>query len=130
MTGLSGLICLKPVFLLTTLLPEPFLAIKPEQFQQCFLSWMASVHQLTQGELVAIDGKTLRGSYNRDDRNSAIRMVSAYAAANKLVLAQLKTDNKSNEITAIPALLRVLDLRGSLVSIDALACQAGIADYR
>lgn len=102
-------------------------AIKPEQFQQCFLSWMASVHQLTQGELVAIDGKTLRGSYNRNDRSSAIHMVSAYAAANKLVLAQLKTDNKSNEITAIPALLRLLDLRGSLVSIDALACQAGIA---
>lgn len=54
----------------------------------------ASVHKLTQGELVAIDGKTLRGSYNRDDRNSTIHMVSAYAAANKLILGQLKTDNK------------------------------------
>lgn len=101
--------------------------IRPEQFQRCFLKWMASVHELTQGELVAIDGKTLRGSYNREDRNSTIHMVSAYATANKLILGQLKTDDKSNEITAIPELLRLLDLRGSLVSIDAMACQARIA---
>jgi predicted transposase YbfD/YdcC len=102
-------------------------AIKPEQFQKCFLDWMASVHQLSQGELVAIDGKTLRGSYNREDRNSTIHMISAYASANKLVLGQLKTDNKSNEITAIPELLQLLELRGALVSIDAIACQTKIA---
>jgi predicted transposase YbfD/YdcC len=101
--------------------------IKPEQFRECFLSWMNSVHQLTQGELVAIDGKTLRGSYNREDRNSTIHMISAYASANKLILGQLKTDKKSNEITAIPELLKMFDLRGSLVSIDAIACQTKIA---
>ncbi len=101
--------------------------IRPEQFQRCFLKWMASVHALTQGELVAIYGKTLRGSYNRDDRNSTIHMVSAYATANKLILGQLKTDDKINEITAITELLRLLDQRGSLVSIDAMACQARIA---
>ena len=102
-------------------------AIKPEQFQACFLDWMASVHTLTQGELIAIDGKTLRSSYNREDRNSTIHMISAYATANKLVLGQLKTDKKSNEITAIPELLKLLDLRGALVSIDAMACQTKIA---
>ena len=58
---------------------------------------MAAVHTLTQGELIAIDGKTLRGSYNREDRSSTIHMISAYATANKLVLGQLKTDKKSNE---------------------------------
>lgn len=83
----------------------------PEQFQRFFLKWMASVHQLMQGELVAIDGKTLRGSDNRDDRSSTIHMVSAYATAKKLMLGQLKTDNKSNEIKTIPELLRLLDLR-------------------
>ena len=66
-------------------------------FQACFLKWMAAVHTLTQGELIAIDGKTLRGSYNREDRSSTIHMISAYATANKLVLGQLKTDKKSNE---------------------------------
>ncbi|MGB5854929.1 MAG: ISAs1 family transposase [Oceanisphaera sp.] len=102
-------------------------SIKPELFRECFLQWMQSVHQLTDGELVAIDGKTLRGSYSREDRNATIHMVSAYSSANKLVLGQLKTDSKSNEITAIPELLRMLDLRGALVSIDAIACQTKIA---
>lgn len=102
-------------------------AIKPELFRKCFLRWMQAVHELTQGELVAIDGKTLRGSYNREDRLSTIHMISAYASANKLVLGQLKTDSKSNEITAIPELLRLLDLRGALVSIDAMGCQTKIA---
>lgn len=101
--------------------------IKPAMFRECFVQWMQSVHQLTDGELVAIDGKTLRGSYNREDRNATIHLVSAYSSANKLVLGQLKTDRKSNEITAIPELLRMLDLRGALVSIDAIACQTKIA---
>ncbi len=100
--------------------------IKPELFQTCFLNWMQSVHELTQGEVIAIDGKTLRGSYNREDRSSTIHMISAYASANKLVLGQLKTDQKSNEITAIPELLKMLDLRGALVSIDAMGCQTNI----
>lgn len=102
-------------------------SIKPELFRACFLTWMQSIHKLTQGEVVAIDGKTLRGSYNREDRSSTIHMVSAYASANKLVLGQLKTETKSNEITAVPELLKLLDLRGALVSIDAIACQTSIA---
>lgn len=102
-------------------------SIKPETFQKCFLNWMRSVHKLTQGEVVAIDGKTLRGSYNRSARGSTIHMISAYASANQLVLGQLKTDAKSNEITAIPALIKMLELRGALVTIDAMACQTNIA---
>lgn len=101
--------------------------IEPEQFHRCFLNWMQSVHTLTNGQVIAIDGKTLRGSYNREDRASTIHMISAYASLNKLVLGQLKTDQKSNEITAIPELLNMLDLRGALVTIDAMACQTKIA---
>lgn len=102
-------------------------AIKPEEFQACFLTWMRAVHQLTQGEVVAIDGKTLRGSYNRDDRLSTIHMVSAYASNNQLILGQMKTQSKSNEITAIPVLIKMLELRGALVTIDAMGCQKKIA---
>ena len=98
-------------------------SIDPQEFQQCFLAWMKAVHKLTDGEIVAIDGKTLRSSYDREDRYSTIHMVSAYASANQLVLGQMKTDAKSNEITAIPALIKMLDLRGALVTIDAMACQ-------
>lgn len=102
-------------------------AIKPSEFRECFLAWMQAVHRLTEGEVVAIDGKTLRGSYNRDDRFSTLHMISAYASANQLVLGQMKTDSKSNEITAIPALIKLLDLRGALVTIDAMGCQTAIA---
>jgi predicted transposase YbfD/YdcC len=102
--------------------------IKPEQFRECFIEWMKSINNMTKGELVAIDGKVLRGSYNRDDRQSTIHMVSAYAAANKVVIGQLKTDAKSNEITAIPELVKLLDIKGCLVSIDAMGCQTKIAE--
>ncbi len=98
-----------------------------QAFRQCFLDWMQAVHLPTQGEVVAIDGKTLRGSYNRDDRYSTIHMISAYASTNQIVLGQQKTDNKSNEITAIPKLIQMLDLRGALVIIHAMACQSNIA---
>ena len=101
--------------------------IDPAEFRDCFLGWMKAVHKLTGGEVVAIDGKTLRGSYDRNDRQSTIHMVSAYSSANQLVLGQLKTDAKSNEITAVPALLQMLDLRGAIVTIDAMACQTKIA---
>lgn len=88
---------------------------------------MQAAHRLTQGEVVAIDGKTLQGSYNRDDRYSTIHMISADASTNQMVLGQLKTDNKSNEITAIPKLIQMLVLRGALITIDAMACQTKIA---
>ena len=102
--------------------------IKPEPFQAAFIRWTQAINKHTDGTLVAIDGKTLRSSYNREDRASTIHMVSAYAAANKLVLGQIKTDAKSNEITAIPDLLALLDIKGCLVSIDAMGCQTDIAE--
>ena len=88
---------------------------------------MQATSERTDGELIAIDGKTLRSSYDRDSRQSTIHMVSAFAAENRLVLGQVKTDEKSNEITAIPELLALLDIKGCLVSIDAMGCQTGIA---
>jgi predicted transposase YbfD/YdcC len=101
--------------------------LKPEELQQCFLRWMQAVSEVTQGEVVAIDGKTLRRSFNRATGKSAIHMVSAWASANRLVLGQQKVDEKSNEITAIPALLQLLELKGGIVTIDAMGCQKAIA---
>jgi predicted transposase YbfD/YdcC len=102
-------------------------SLAPEQFQACFLKWMQAVNSRAKGELIAIDGKVLRSSYNRDDRQSTIHMVSAFACANGMVLGQVKTDAKSNEITAIPELLALLDMTGCLISIDAMGCQTEIA---
>ena len=102
-------------------------SLDPEQFQLCFLKWMQAVNSRAKGELIAIDGKVLRSSYNRDDRQSTIHMVSAFASANGMVLGQVKTDAKSNEITAIPELLALLDMTGCLISIDAMGCQTDIA---
>ncbi|KMJ43316.1 transposase [Xenorhabdus khoisanae] len=101
--------------------------INPQQFNLCFINWMNSVHELTQGELVAIDGKVLRGSYSPEERLSTLHLVSAYATANKLVMGQVRTQKKSNEITAIPELINLLNLKGALVSIDAMGCQTQIA---
>ena len=104
-----------------------FSALDPGAFETCFLNWVKSVARLTDGELVAIDGKTVRGSRDHGAK-SAIHMVSAWAGANKLVLGQVKTQEKSNEITAIPELLKVLELRGCLVTIDAMGCQTAIVE--
>ncbi|MHC5770860.1 MAG: ISAs1 family transposase [Nostoc sp.] len=103
-----------------------FAQINPQQFQSCFVDWMKSIHQITSGKVVAIDGKTLRGSYNESSDQSAIVMVSAWATTNRLVLGQVKVDEKSNEITAIPELLKVLELSGCIVTIDAIGCQKEI----
>lgn len=102
-------------------------SLDPEQFQLCFLKWMQAVNSSAKGQLIAIDGKVLRSSYNRDDRQSTIHIVSAFASANGMVLGQVKTDAKSNEITAIPELLTLLDMTGCLISIDAMGCQTDIA---
>lgn len=104
-----------------------FSRLDPEQFQAGFLEWARSVSQLTQGEVVAIDGKTLRGSGDRGAGLRPLHLVSAWAAANRLTLGQVRTTAHSNEITAIPQLLRLLDLRGCLVTIDAMGCQKSIA---
>lgn len=101
--------------------------LDPDQFQRCFLSWIKAVSHITEGQVIAIDGKTLRGSHDKGLGKGAIVMVSAWATANRLVLGQVKVDDKSNEITAIPELLRVLDIAGCIITIDALGCQKEIA---
>lgn len=103
-----------------------FARINPEQFQKSFISWIQSISKLTSQEIVPIDGKTLRGSYDTSDDKAAIHMVSAWAAANCLVLGLVLVDEKSNEITAIPKLLKVLCLQGCIVTIDAIGCQKEI----
>jgi predicted transposase YbfD/YdcC len=104
-----------------------FKALKPAEFERCLLSWITSLHELTAGQLVAIDGKTLRQSFDKADAKSAIHMVSAWATANHISLGQVVVDQKSNEITAIPKLLELLDVSGCLVTIDAMGCQVEIA---
>jgi predicted transposase YbfD/YdcC len=101
--------------------------ISAKQLQKSFAAWMKDCHEATGGDVVAIDGKTIRGTYNKNKRSGVIHMVSAFSAENQVVLGQVKTAEKSNEITAIPELLKLLELRGCLVSIDAMGCQKDIA---
>lgn len=102
--------------------------IDPAAFEKCLLSWIQTVQELTEDHLVAIDGKTLRGSGDHERGRAAIHMVSAWAAENKLSLGQVVVSEKSNEITAIPELLQLLDISGALVTIDAMGCQREIAE--
>jgi predicted transposase YbfD/YdcC len=102
-------------------------AIKPAEFEKCLLSWITSLHEITDGQVVAIDGKTLRRSYDAASSKSAIHMVSAWATVNHITLGQVVCDAKSNEITAIPKLLEMLEIKGSLITIDAMGCQVAIA---
>ena len=104
-----------------------FTQLDPKQLQSCFLSWIKTITQLTQGEVIAIDGKTLRHSYDKGNNKGAIHMVSAWASQNSLVLGQVKVNEKSNEITAIPQLLKVLEIKGCIVTIDAMGTQKEIA---
>jgi len=102
--------------------------LNPEEFQRCFINWMASASKATEGRIIPIDGKRLRGSYDNKKGLSAIHIVSAFAAENGVVLGQIKTSEKSNEITAIPALIDLLDIKGCIVTIDAMGCQEEIAE--
>ena len=102
--------------------------LKPTQFEACFRRWIDTVVEQSQGDLINIDGKTLRGSYDRHNERAAIHMVHAWASANRLLLAQRKVSDKSNEITAIPELLDVLDLSEAVVTIDAMGTQRAIAE--
>lgn len=104
-----------------------FSLLEPDALRECFLSWIEQVARLTGGEVVSIDGKRLCGS-GEDGKRSIIHMVSAWSSANSLVLAQVKVDDKSNEITAIPTLLKVLELKGCIVTLDAMGCQKEIAE--
>jgi predicted transposase YbfD/YdcC len=103
-----------------------FARIDPKQFEACFLHWVQSVSEEIKG-VIAVDGKTLRRSHDRADGKKALHMVSAWASENRMVLAQLATEEKSNEITAIPALLCQLALAGCIVTIDAMGTQTEIA---
>lgn len=104
-----------------------FSLISPEKFQMCFRNWVQSIASVFDNEIIAIDGKTLRRSHDHGVGKSAIHMVSAWASQNRLTLGQIKTDEKSNEITAIPELLKVLDIKDCIVTIDAMGCQKTIA---
>ena len=104
-----------------------FSLIDPEEFQESFHSWAQSIHELMDGQVIAVDGKQVRGSKDGFLGKQAIYMVSAWAEANELVLGQRQVDEKSNEITAIPELLKILDISGCIVTIDAIGTQTKIA---
>jgi len=101
--------------------------IKPAEFQEKFLKWIETIRENIDKEVIAIDGKTLRRSHNNKLGKTAIHIVSAWANSNKLVIGQVKTEEKSNEITAIPELLQILEIKGCIVTIDAMGCQKEIA---
>ena len=104
-----------------------FAMIDTEQFSTCFSNWVKDIAKLSAGEVIAIDGKSLRRSLDRSTKKAAIHMVSAWATQNQLVLGQQRVDHKSNKITAIPKLLMQLDIRGTVVTLDAMGCQTQIA---
>jgi hypothetical protein len=107
---------------------DVFAKLKPETFEGCFMQWMKNIVQLSAGKLVAIDGKSLRHSFEHGwDRSGMAHMVSAFVAANKMVFAQVKTEGKGKELSAIEQLLKLLELDGAVVTIDALGCQKHIA---
>lgn len=104
-----------------------FNRLDPGQFQSCFISWINAASQIIGGQVIAIDGKVLRRSHDNGIGKAAIDMVSAWATANRLVLGQVKVDQKSNEITAIPQLLKALEISGCIITVDAIGCQTEIA---
>src|SRR5215213_6021356 len=103
-----------------------FLRINPRKLQEAFLVWVRSVAEVADGEVIAIDGKQARGARTADGKEG-LRMVSAWACEQRLVLGQLKTAEKSNEITAVPLLLELLELKGCIVTVDAMGCQTAVA---
>jgi predicted transposase YbfD/YdcC len=106
---------------------DVFAKIDSEAFQLRFMRWVEGVFRVTKGQVVALDGKTARGSHKRSAGKEAIHLVNAWAVANGIVLGQRKVEGKSNEITAIPELLRLLNVSGCIVTIDAMGCQKSIA---
>jgi predicted transposase YbfD/YdcC len=106
---------------------DVYAAVDTEQFSGCFSRWVADLASLTEGEVIAVDGKCLRRSLDKASKKAAIHRVSAWAQQNGLVLGQVKVDDKSNEITAIPKLLSRLDIAGAVVTVDAMGCQKKIA---
>jgi predicted transposase YbfD/YdcC len=105
-----------------------FCVLKPKEIEKCFMNWVRAIKQNVDREIIAIDGKTVRGSFNAVDGAKAIHLVSAWATENKLVFGQIKTADHSNEITAIPSLLDMIAMEGCIITIDAMGCQYKIAD--
>lgn len=105
-----------------------FAKLDPLVFERCFIAWAESITSLMPGEVIAVDGKTVRRSHDRANGRQAIHLVSAWAGDNELLLGQVKTEDKSNEIRAIPELLELLRIEGTLVTIDAMGCQKAIAE--
>ena len=105
-----------------------FSLISAKLFQACFQQWINEVFQITAGQVIPIDEKTARRSHNKRSNKAAIHMVHAWAATNGLLLGQVKTEEKSNEITAIPELLKLLEIKGCIVTIDAMGTQRNIAE--
>src|SRR5574340_153096 len=104
-----------------------FSLLDPQAFGACFLRWSAALHEATGGEVIALDGKTLRHSFDTASGQAALHLVSAWATENGVSLGQLKVEGHSNEITALPALLKLLDVSGCVVTIDAMGCQKELA---
>jgi predicted transposase YbfD/YdcC len=106
-----------------------FARLQPEEFERCFMAWMSTLVELGGGKLVAIDGKSLRQSFDHSwDKSGMAHMVSAFVAANRLVFAQVKTEGKGQELNAIERLLKLVDLRGAVVTIDALGCNKTVVE--
>ena len=103
-----------------------FSRIEPEQFQECFLSWVNSIVKELELEVIAIDGKTMKQSYDRNYQQKALHIATAWSSSHQLVLGQKKVDKKSNELTAIPALIEMLEIADSVITIDAMGCQKDI----
>lgn len=104
-----------------------FTAIDSKNFQSCFIRWVSCICGSLVGQVVAMDGKTMRGSQRRRSGKKAIHLVSAFASSQGICLGQVKTEEKSNEITAIPELIALLELKGSIVTLDSMGCQTEIA---
>jgi predicted transposase YbfD/YdcC len=104
-----------------------FDVIDPKQFEKCFVEWMKDVTEMSKGTVIAIHGKTMCGTADKNAGKRAIHIVNAWCSSNRLIVGQVKTDDKSNEITAIPELLDMLFIKGSIVTIDAMGCQKDIA---
>jgi len=105
-----------------------FAVLDTEQFRSCFMTWIQAVDRLSEGQIVAADGKTLRRSHDRSEGKRALQMVSAWASANGVVLGQMKVDEESNEITAVPELLEALEIAGCIVTLDAIHCQTATVE--
>lgn len=103
-------------------------ALNPKAFNACFIAWVQALSVKTSGKLIAIDGKSVRHSFDRATGRKALHVVSAWIAENRLTLGQIATEEKSNEITAIPQLLELLDIRGATITVDAMGCQRAIAE--